>query len=232
MLPDQRRRIVGARGERRRAPPASVARCPARRRGCATSVRSRCGGSHCRRCGARNRLSSQPNSVASDGASRPWRTAKSGSAVDPGVAVPRTGELAVVAAVDPVADQRPQRLGDRAVQLDGQVRDAAARVELVRRDDRAGRTRVEAGGAGAAVRADGRRRRQRQVGVELAQEELGAAVARQQQRVLAPPAEPGLRRQRDLEDRRAVGEDPMAEVADLVADARGEALQPVAQTLW
>src|SRR5258708_33515328 len=46
-------------------------------------------------------------------------------------AIPRADELAIVAAVDAVADQRTQLLGDRALQLDREVRDAAARVELV-----------------------------------------------------------------------------------------------------
>src|SRR5690606_6963201 len=51
-------------------------------------------------------------------------------------AVPRTGELAVVAAVDAVADRRAKRLRNRTLQLDRQVGDAAARVDAVRRDDR------------------------------------------------------------------------------------------------
>ena len=46
--------------------------------------------------------------------------------------VPRTGKLAVVAAVDAVADQRPQLGRDRAGVLDRQVADAAPRVEPVR----------------------------------------------------------------------------------------------------
>src|SRR5690606_13731767 len=68
--------------------------------------------------------------------------------------VPRAEELTVVAAEDPVADERAQRLGDRAAQLDRQIRDAAPGVELVGRDDRAGRTDVETRGARAAMRAD------------------------------------------------------------------------------
>src|SRR5258706_10607205 len=55
---------------------------------------------------------------------------------DPGEAVPRADELAVVAAVDAIADQRPQLLRDCALVLDGEVRDAATRVELVGTADR------------------------------------------------------------------------------------------------
>src|SRR5690606_18410572 len=70
--------------------------------------------------------------------------------------VPGAGELAVVAAEDAVAHQRPQRLVDRALVLDGQVADAAARVEQVGRHDRAGRAHLDAARAAAAVRG-GRR---------------------------------------------------------------------------
>src|SRR2546430_3026073 len=67
--------------------------------------------------------------------------------------VPRTNELAIVATVDTVADQRAQRLRNAALQLDGEIRDAAPRVELVRPDDRPGRTDVDPGVAADAVLA-------------------------------------------------------------------------------
>src|SRR5690242_21761823 len=50
------------------------------------------------------------------------------------VAVPRARELAIVAAVHAIADQRTQRFRNAACVFDRQVRDAAPRVELVRRD--------------------------------------------------------------------------------------------------
>src|SRR5262245_57375598 len=52
-----------------------------------------------------------------------------------GELVPRAGQLAVVAAVDAVADQWTKLLRDRAVVLDGQIGNAAPRVEPVWRDD-------------------------------------------------------------------------------------------------
>src|SRR5260370_42090129 len=52
------------------------------------------------------------------------------------VLVPWAHDLAIVAAVDAVAHERPQLLGNRAGVLDGEIRDAAARVELVGTDDR------------------------------------------------------------------------------------------------
>src|SRR5262245_6082887 len=69
-------------------------------------------------------------------------------AARPSEAVPRTDELAVVAAVDAVADERAQLLRDRALVLDGEVRDAAARVELVGAADRLRRAHVDAALAG------------------------------------------------------------------------------------
>src|SRR6185503_4847749 len=76
-------------------------------------------------------------------------------------AIPRAHQLAVVAAVDPVADERAQLLRDRALVLDRQVGDAAPRVELVRPADRLRRADVDAALAGAAVVLFRRVRRQR-----------------------------------------------------------------------
>src|SRR5258705_513766 len=66
----------------------------------------------------------------------------------PGEAVPRTDELAVVAAVHAVADERAQFFRDGAFVLDREVRDAAARVELVGAADRLRRAHVDAAPAG------------------------------------------------------------------------------------
>src|SRR6185295_14183287 len=64
--------------------------------------------------------------------------------------VPRTHRKAVVAAVDAVADQRAQFARDRTFVLDGEIGDAAPRIEPVRRRKRRGRADVEAGAAAAA----------------------------------------------------------------------------------
>ena len=65
-----------------------------------------------------------------------------------GELVPRADQLAVVAAEDAVAHQGAQFLGNRALQLDGQVGDAAACVELIRRRRmRLGRADIDAGAA-------------------------------------------------------------------------------------
>ena len=50
-----------------------------------------------------------------------------------GELVPRADRQAIVAAIDAVADQRPQRRIDRALVLDGEIGDAAPRIETVGR---------------------------------------------------------------------------------------------------
>ena len=66
--------------------------------------------------------------------------------------VPGTDQLAVVTAVDAVADGRTPFNRDRAVQLNGEVADAAPRVQAVGLDDGACRAGGQAGGAAAAMR--------------------------------------------------------------------------------
>src|SRR5688572_13702472 len=145
--------------------------------------------------------------------------------------VPRARELAVVAAEHAVADQRPQLLGNRVLQLDREVGDAAPRVDAVGRDDRAGRADVDAARAGAAVRARRRVDRQRQVGVDLAEEEPAAGAAVDQAAVLADPAQARVAGERALEHRRRIGEHAVAERTGVGGDAVGELLQPAAQHL-
>jgi hypothetical protein len=67
--------------------------------------------------------------------------------------VPGAYQLAVVAAEDAVADQGPQFLVDRALVLNGEIADAAARVEPVGGGDGTRRANVDTAAAGAAVRA-------------------------------------------------------------------------------
>jgi len=66
-------------------------------------------------------------------------------------AIPRTAGLAIVATVDAIADQRAEFLWNGPVQLDGQVGNAASRVDAIGGNDGARRARIDAGGAGAAV---------------------------------------------------------------------------------
>src|SRR6056297_3370250 len=92
---------------------------------------------------SRKVASSHPNNSTSLGASRPSRGRKSSSR-ELRVAIPRADRLAVVAAVDAVADGGPEFQRNRAFQFDRQVGDAATRVELIGRGDGPGRTYVDA----------------------------------------------------------------------------------------
>ena len=117
--------------------------------------------------------------------------------------VPGAHQLAVVAAIDAIADGAAQFHRNRAAQLDGQIGDAAPRIELVGRDDGPRRAGRHAGRAAAAVRAGRRVDGQRQVGEDLAEEKIRAGVARDEVGVLADPAQPGIARQRLFEHRAA-----------------------------
>src|SRR5690606_16436660 len=70
---------------------------------------------------------------------------------DSGELVPRADGQAVVAAIDAVAERRAELLRDRPGVLDGQVGDAAPRIEPEGGGKGVGRADVEAGLAGAAV---------------------------------------------------------------------------------
>ena len=67
--------------------------------------------------------------------------------------VPRADELAVVAAVDTIAEQRSQRLIDGAVVFDRQIGNAAPCIELPRGRDGRGGAGWDAGLASAAMGA-------------------------------------------------------------------------------
>src|SRR3546814_15556012 len=78
----------------------------------------------------------------------------------------------VVAAIDAVAHRFAEFRRDDAVVFDGQIRDAAPRVELVGRRKRPGRADVEAGRTAAAVIGLGRVGRQA-IGSALCRERGG-----------------------------------------------------------
>ena len=105
--------------------------------------------------------------------------------------VPWTDRQAIVAAIDAVAHQRAQFARDGALVLDGEIGDAAPRIEPVWRRESVGRADVEAGVAGAAMIARRRVGRQIERGEDGAEEQPGAELERNQIGVLALPAQPG-----------------------------------------
>ena len=145
--------------------------------------------------------------------------------------VPRARQLAIVATIDTVTDQRPQFHGNRSLQFYRQIRNAPPRIEAVRPDDRLRRAHRDAFRARAAMVPRRRIHRQRQVGIDLAQEKIRPRLARQQQGVLAAPAEAGLGRELDFHDRRRIGEHAVAERPHFTLDPVGQFLHPAAQYL-
>ena len=83
-----------------------------------------------------------------------------------------------------------------AFELDREIGNTSAGVELVRCDDRSGWARRDACFAGPAVPARRRCGGQGQVGIDLAEKKERAGLASQRQRVLAAPAQPCLYRER------------------------------------
>ena len=147
-------------------------------------------------------------------------------------AVPRAHQLAVVAAEDTVADGCAHLPGDAALQLDGEVRDAAARVELPGAGEGLCGADIEAGAAAAAVGGvEGRVGRQRDVGVDLAQEKPRPGLGVDEQRVLADPAQTGFLCEPALQHRSAVDEGPQGGVRAHRADALREFGEAVAENL-
>ena len=96
---------------------------------------------------------------------------------------------------------------DRSLVLDGEVGDAASRIEPVRRRECRRRADVEAGAAGAAMIAFGVVGRQIERGEDRAEKQPGAELARHQVGVLALPADAGGRGERLFHHRRGVDED-------------------------
>src|ERR1700683_3914651 len=109
----------------------------------------------------------QAKRSVSRAASSAWRTLNSGW-LGARKLVPGAHELAVVAAVNPIAERRAQLCGNAARMLDGEIGDAAPCMEPLGRDDGLGRTGGNASTAGAAMRARRRIRRQGQIGQDLA----------------------------------------------------------------
>ena len=114
---------------------------------------------------ARKAASSSRASSASAGSRSSARADKFCLAADLRELVPGADGEAIVAAIDAVADRFAEFARDRPLVLDGQIRDAAPRIELVGRGEGRGRADVQAGVAGAAMidigrhRAAGRMRR-------------------------------------------------------------------------
>ena len=103
--------------------------------------------------------------------------------------VPWTDRQAIIAAVDSVADRRAQFTWDGSLVLDGEIRDAAARIEPIGRGERGGGADVDAGAAGAAMIRLRRVRRQLERGEDRAEKQPRSELPRNKIGVLALPTQ-------------------------------------------
>ena len=150
----------------------------------------------------------------------------------PGEAVPGADQLAVIAAEHPIADQWAQLDGDCALEFDGQVGNAASRIQHIRTDKGRGRADVQAGAAAPAVFAGvGGICRQRQVDKQLAKKEPAAGFAIEHQGVLADPAKAGLFGNRLLQHWGTVDKGAVTERANRLLNALGQLLNAFADQL-
>ena len=146
------------------------------------------------------------------------------------IGVDRADLLAHVAAEDPVADGLRLPLAQYAAMLDGQVADAASRVDGLRRHQRARWAAGQAAGAAPAVGAD------RLIHGQLGRAQDGAqehprsgAIMGQQVRVLADPAQPGPRGQRSLRQRPIIDVRRRARRQPRCTEVGRQPLQPAPQ---
>ncbi len=118
--------------------------------------------------------------------------------------VPRADRKAIIASVDLVAYRRAEFTRDGALVLDGEIRNAAPRIELIRRGKRIGRTDVETRAATATVIARPIVRGQINRGEYRAEKQPGAEFSRNQIGVLALPTETGGFGERLFHDGRGI----------------------------
>src|SRR5216683_6727911 len=147
------------------------------------------------------------------------------------VAVPRANELAVIAAEDTVADERPQFDGNAPFQLDREVGNAAPRVQRIRCNDGARRANIQTLGTAAAVLAHRGIQGKRQIRVDVSEKEIRARLAREQEGVFAPPAESRLACQLHFHHRRRIGKHAVTELTDFACNPFGELPQSSPQHL-
>ena len=144
--------------------------------------------------------------------------------------IERTHGLAVVAAEDPRPQSRAEFRRNRRRVLDGEVRNAAASVELPLLNQCAGRTRIDALSTGPAAGCDGRsRQRKRLVDQEFAQEKTAADPRRDEHGVLGDEPESGTFCQRALEERCRVHASASCNGG---AEPRGDRVREIAEPLF
>ena len=121
--------------------------------------------------------------------------------------VPRADRQAIVAAIDAISDRFAEFARDRSLVFDGEVGNAAPRIELVGRGEGGGRADVEASPARAAVIDIRLIARQIGIGEDRTEEQPRSELARHEVGVFALPAEARGLRQRLFHHGRGIDED-------------------------
>src|SRR5262249_52004087 len=120
-----------------------------------------------------------------------------------------------------IADERPERVGNGAHMLDGEIGDAAPRIERVGVDEGAGGAGVETGAAFAATWGFRCRRGAFEIQQKLAQDQPAAGAGCDHDRVFADEADAAQLRRLPLEKRRGVD---AGAPGDWVSAGSGDAL--------
>src|SRR5262249_10146510 len=148
-----------------------------------------------------------------------------GFAPMPSEFVPRTNRETIVAAIDAIAHEGPQIARNRALVFDGEVGNAASRIEAIGRRKCRGRTNIKTRPTGPAAISLGRVGRQLQCGKERAEKQPGAEFARYQVGVLALPAQAGSGGQWLFHDGGSINKNPGV-AARLSDEPAGQRLEP------
>lgn len=114
--------------------------------------------------------------------------------------IPRADLLTDVAAIHVPPDAVAKVIGDALLQLDGQIGNAAGRVENAVGDQRLSRARLDAERAGTTSIDIRLVRRERDIAEDFAEKQPRSEVRIDEARVLADPSQPGRRGRNPFDD--------------------------------
>jgi len=201
-------------------------RCPAPPPHCAATAHGRCGGSRCLRCGAETRPQSRPEQLPACWPPQRTRARRSRARRCAGRTCSRADQLAVVAAIDAVAQQGAQFQRNRSGVLDRSGRKCSAAhpagraptMAWVGQTADAGACNCRSGDATGALCG-------KATSTKISpRKNMEPAYAVQRQRVLAAPAQAAARGQLDFQHRRGVGKRAIAQRARRAAAKRSRKL--------
>ena len=148
-----------------------------------------------------------------------------------GIFVPGANQLAIVTAINAVADEGAQIQRNAAVVFDRQVRNATARVDQAGRQNGLGGANIDTSRAAAAMVAGRFGGCQRKVHINFTQEKHRTGLAVEYQAVFAAPTLSAAGGQFGFQYRGGIGEDAVAKRANLGGNVVTQFLQAAAQHL-